>query len=304
MKSSTLLLAAFLCVVAFPTTTVGKNLRFWPKPVQGWPNPLKISKNDSPLKISKNDRFMMSTSKFNYEDSKVWRCTYSNGSAPAISISPSIPSTPSTPSPSPPTPKTSPPPPTPSPPPPTPKTSPPPPTPSLLPPPTPKKSPSPPPLTPSLPPPTPKKSPSPPPPTPKKPPSPPPPTPKKSPSPPPSTPSLPPPTPKKSPSHPPPSDDVSSPPSQPSNPPPEHHHGHRHHQNPWEHIDTCMRNMGPVTMCRAQMEFSFFTRMFQVSDYCCKLIVNMKDECDDVIWGFFTDPFFVPLVRCTCHVTY
>ncbi|CAL9246900.1 unnamed protein product [Arabidopsis halleri] len=301
MKNSIVLVAAvFLCLVAFPTTTVGK---YWPK-IEGWPNPSEISRNEL--------MFLNTGHSFGYGVSKVWKCTYSNGSAPAISISPStpFPSTPSKPSPSPPTPKTSPPPPTPSPPPPAPKKSPPPPTPSLppptpkkspSPPPTPKKSPSPPPTpkkspstpsTPSLPPPTPKKSPS----TPSTP-SLPPPTPKKSPSTP-STPSLPPPTPKKSPSLPP-SDDHSS---SPTNPPPEHRH-HHHQQNPWEHIESCMRNMGPVGMCRMQMEVSFYTRLFSVSDYCCNLVVNMESECDDVAWGFFNDPFFVPLVRYTCHVT-
>ncbi|KAG7565179.1 hypothetical protein ISN44_As10g018910 [Arabidopsis suecica] len=276
MKNFIVLVAtAFLCLVAFPTTTVGK---YWPK-IEGWPNPSEISRNELMV--------LNTGHSFGYGVSKVWKCTYSNGSAPAISISPStpIPSTPSTPSkpsPSPPTPKKSPPPPTPSPPHPAPKKSPPPPT--------PKKSPSPP-STPSLPPPTPKKSPSPPP-TPKKSPSPPP-TPKKSPSTP-STPTLPPPTPKKSPS-PPPSDDHSP---SPINPPPEHHQ-----QNPWEHIESCMRNMGPVGMCRMQMEVSFYTRLFSVSDYCCNLVVNMESECDDVAWGFFNDPFFVPLVRYTCHVT-
>ncbi|KAG7628018.1 hypothetical protein AtNW77_Chr3g0205621 [Arabidopsis thaliana] len=249
MKTSIVLVAAaFLCLVAFPTTTVGK---YWPK-IEGWPNPSEISRNELML--------LNTGHSFGYGDSKVWKCTYSNGSAPAISISPStpIPSTPSTPSPPPPAPKKSPPPPT------------------------PKKSPSPPSLTPFVPHPTPKKSPSPPP-TPSLPP----PAPKKSPS----TPSLPPPTPKKSPP-PPPSHHSSS----PSNPP-------HHQQNPWEHIERCMINMGPVGMCRMQMEVSFYTRLFQVSDYCCNLVVNMKSECDDVAWGFFNDPFFVPLVRYTCHVT-
>ncbi|CAA7019419.1 unnamed protein product [Microthlaspi erraticum] len=292
MKSSIVLVAAFLCLIAFPTTTVGKNMRLWPRLVEGWPHPSETARN----------KLFMNT-EFSYGDSKVWKCTYSNGSAPAISISPSTPSTPSTPSPSTPTPshptpKTSPPPPpTPSPPPPTPKTSPPPPTPSP-PPPAPKTSPPQP--TPSPPPPTPKTSP--PPPTPSLPP----PTPKKSPSPPPATPSLPPPTPKKSPSPSPPSDDDSSSPAQPSNPPPEHHHGHHHHQqqNPWEHYNSCWRNMGPTTKCHGEMQMSFFTKLFQVSDYCCNLVVNMKNDCDDYMWPFFADPYFVPLVRYTCHVSY
>ncbi|XP_010515430.1 PREDICTED: merozoite surface protein CMZ-8-like [Camelina sativa] len=280
MKNSIVLLAAaLLCLVAFPTTTVGK---YWPNE-GGWAHPSKPSRNEMML--------LNTLHSLSYGDSKVWKCTYSNGSAPAISISPSTPfptvpstpSTPSTPSPSHPAPKKSPPPPTPSLPPPTPKKSPS--TPST-PPPAPKKSPS----TPSTPSTAPKKSPS----TPSAP-SVPPPTPKKSPSTP-STPSVPPPTPKKSPSHPP-SDDHSS---SPSNPPPSHHH---HNQNPWEHISSCWRNMGPVGMCRLQMEASYFTRLFRVSDYCCNLVVNMKNECDDVAWGFFNDPFFVPLVRYTCHVT-
>ncbi|KAG2311667.1 hypothetical protein Bca4012_026122 [Brassica carinata] len=307
--------AAILCLIAFPTTTVGKNLRFLPKPTQGWPHPSEASTNKM---------FMSTSHKFNYGDSKVWRCTYSNGSAPAISISPSTPITPSpstpstpspsTPSPSPPTPKTSPPPPTLTPPPPTPKKapslipptskkgpSPPPPTPSP-PPPTPTKASSPPSPTPSLPPQTPKKSPSPSPPTPSLPP----PTPKITPFPRPPTPALPPPTPKKSPSPSPPSDDESLSPSQPSNPPPEHHHHshHQHHEYPLEHVGRCVRNMGHVGFCRGQMEISFYTRLFKVSKYCCNLIVNMKNECDDVIWGYFYDPHFVPLVRCTCHVTF
>ncbi|EFH54012.1 hypothetical protein ARALYDRAFT_485405 [Arabidopsis lyrata subsp. lyrata] len=236
MKNSMVLVAAaFLCLAAFPTTTVGK---YWPK-IEGWPNPSEISRNEL--------MFLNTGHSFSYGDSKVWKCTYSNGSAPAISISPStpFPSTPSKPSPPPPASKKSPPPPT------------------------PKKSPSPPSTPSSLPPPTPKKSPS---------------TP--------STPSLPPPTPKKSPSLPP-SDDHSS---SPINPP-------HHQQNPWEHMESCMRNMGPVGMCRMQMEVSFYTRLFSVSDYCCNLVVNMESECDDVAWGFFNDPFFVPLVRYTCHVT-
>ncbi|KAL1214363.1 hypothetical protein V5N11_012944 [Cardamine amara subsp. amara] len=224
MKNSIIFIAAaFLCLIAFPTTTVGKYQ-------DGWPNP-----------------YFNTFHSFNYGDSKVWKCTYSNGSAPAISISNPGSSTPSTPSPL-----------TPSTPPPTPKVSPPPPA--------PKKSLPPP--TPTLPPPTPKKSPSPSPP---------------------STPTLPPPTPKKTPSTP-----------TPSNPPPEHHHHHQ--ESPWEHFDSCMRNMGPVGMCRWQMEVSFHTRLFRVSDYCCNLVANMKNECDDVAWGFFNDPFFVPLVRYTCHV--
>ncbi|RID79385.1 hypothetical protein BRARA_A02127 [Brassica rapa] len=266
MKSSIVLVAAaILCIVAFPTATDGKNLRFGLKPTQGWPHPSEASTNQM---------FMSTSQKFNYGDSKVWRCTYSNGSAPAISISISpptptmpSPSTPTTPSPSPPTPKTSPPPPTPSPPPPTSKKA-------------PSPSPPPPPPTPSLPPPTPTK---------------------KTPSPPPPTPSLPPPTPKKSPSPSPPSDDESSSPSQPSNPPQEHHH---HHEFPLEHIGRCYRNMGQVGFCRGQMAISFYTRLFKVSKYCCNLIVNMKNECDDVIWGYFYDPHFVPLVRCTCHVSF
>ncbi|KAF8053260.1 hypothetical protein N665_1442s0009 [Sinapis alba] len=269
MKNSMYLMAAaFLCLVAFPTITVGKNLRFLPKPIKGWPHPSDIYRNT----------MLVSTShKFNYGDSK----------PPTHSPPPPTPKiSPPPPTPSPPTPIISPPPPTPLPSPPTPKTSPLPPTPSP-PLPTPKISPQPP--TPSLAPPTPNKSPSPPPPT----------------------PSLPPPAPKKSPSPSPPSYDEPSSPSQPSNPPPEHHHSHHHHhhhhhhhQSPSEHIGSCLRNMGPVGVCRGQMALSFFTRMFQVSDYCCNLVVNMKSECEDVIWGYFTDPFFVPLVRFTCHVSY
>ncbi|CAN8254788.1 unnamed protein product [Cochlearia groenlandica] len=297
MKLSIVLVAitTFLFLVTFPTTTVGKNMRFWPnKPTKGWPYPSRISRN--------------TVHRLNYvQDSKVWKCTYSNGSSPAISISPSSPSSPSpptSPKTSPPPPPTlSPPPPTPSPPPPTPKTSPPP----SPPPPTPKTSPplptpSPPPPTPSPPPPTPKTSPPPPTPSPPHPtPSPPPPTPKTSPSPP--KHSLPPPQTTPSPS-PPKEDESSSPPSEPSKPtPPKEPNNHHHHdENPWEHVGTCMRNMGRVRMCRGEMEMSFYTRMFRVSDYCCNLVVNMKNECDDVVWGFFTDPFFVPLVRCTCHV--
>ncbi|CAN8278595.1 unnamed protein product [Cochlearia groenlandica] len=260
-----LMLTTFLCLVSFPTTTFGRFIVSWPKPIsEGWPKPSEISMHD--------DNMFMNTNNLNvnnYEDSKVWTfwtCTYSNGSSPAISISPSTPSptTPLTPSPTPPSPKTSPPPPTP------PKKSPPPPT-------TPKKSPPPP-----------KKSPPPP---------------KKSPPPP--TPSLPHPTPpKKSPPPPRPSFTPPTPPKKSPSPPHEHHHGHDHHENPLQHIDSCMRNMGPVTMCRVQMEISFYTKMFRVEDYCCNLLVNMKSECDDVVWGFFNDPFFVPLVRYTCHVAY
>ncbi|KAH0870538.1 hypothetical protein HID58_077560 [Brassica napus] len=251
-----LVAAAFLCLVIFPTITLGKDLRFWPNPIKGWPHPSNTYRN----------LMLTSTShKFNYGDSKVWKCTHSNGSAPAISISIS----PSTPSASPPAPKT----PTTAPSLSTPKMSSLPPTPSPLP--TPKIS-SPPP-TPSLAAPTPMKSPSPPPPTPK-------------------MSSLPPilsplPAPKISPQPPTP---------EPSNPPPEHHH----HQSPLEHFGSCVRNMGPVGECRGQMAFSFYTRMFQVSDYCCNLVVNMKNECEDAIWGYFTDPYFVSLVRFTCHIMY
>ncbi|CDY23005.1 BnaC07g31820D [Brassica napus] len=253
MKSSMFLVAAaFLCLVIFPTITLGKDLRFWPNPIKGWPHPSNTYRN----------LMLTSTShKFNYGDSKVWKCTHSNGSAPAISISISpsqntnnctfafntqnvfaatytISSSNSQ---------------------------------NIF-------------------------------------------------------------TPTNTVSCGSNSNEVSistaantqnvfaatytisssssqnistaaytsSSPSEPSNPPPEHHH----HQSPLEHFGSCVRNMGPVGECRGQMAFSFYTRMFQVSDYCCNLVVNMKNECEDAIWGYFTDPYFVSLVRFTCHIMY
>ncbi|KAF2589050.1 hypothetical protein F2Q70_00040638 [Brassica cretica] len=40
-----------------------------------------------------------------------------------------------------------------------------------------------------------------------------------------------------------------------------------HAENPLEHFRRCMRNMGPVGMCRGQMVQFLFTRMFQVDAY-------------------------------------
>ncbi|KAG7594233.1 hypothetical protein ISN45_Aa01g030010 [Arabidopsis thaliana x Arabidopsis arenosa] len=219
---------------------------------------------------------------------------------------PSLP--PPSPKKSPPPPKQSPSPPKPSSPPPTPKKSPPSPKPSLSPPkpssppPSPKRSPPPPkpspsPSKPSTPPPTAKKSP--PPPRPSQPP-PKPSPPRRKPSPPIPKPSTSPPTPKISPPSPKPS------PPRPipkKSPPPPTTPAHRY-PNPWVHFANCISEFGPSAICKQQMEVSYYRRGFLVSDYCCNLIVNMRHECTDVILGFFTDPFFVPLIRYTCHVNH
>lgn len=262
---SLIFLVPILCLVISPTTTIAS-----------WPKPSEVSNEDMLMNTEHNHYF---GNKLNFKDSKVWKCTYNNGSGAAVSIS--YPSPPHPPSPKPPTPssrppsplspKKSPPSPKPSPPPRTPKKSPPPPKPSS-PPPTPKKSPPPP--KPSQPPPKPsppRRKPSPP-------------TPKPSTTPPSPKPSPPRPTPKKSP----------PPPTTPS----------PSYQDPWVHFANCISEFGPSAICKQQMEVSYYRRGFLVSDYCCNLIVNMRHECTDVILGFFTDPFFVPLIRYTCHVKY
>ncbi|XP_048593606.1 anther-specific proline-rich protein APG-like [Brassica napus] len=305
MKSLIILIVAQLCIIVSPTTTMG-----------GWPKPSEVS-NEEKLVNTGQAQPHLYAGKFNFGDSKVWKCTYNNGSGVAISISyPSPPQPPSqkppTPS-SPPTPKMAPPLPKPSPPRPSPKKSPPPPKPSS-PPPTPKKSPPPP--KPSPPPPTPKKSPPPPKPSP-------PPTPKMSPPSP--TPSPPRPTPKKSPpnpssltpnespppaktsiliihSPPPPHEPIpaQSPPKEPTTPstqwPP------YRNWNPLGHFINCITEFGPSAVCKQQIEVSYYTGRFRVSDYCCNLFVNMRNECSDVILGFYDDRYFLPLLRCTCHV--
>ncbi|KAL0715837.1 hypothetical protein Bca4012_065159 [Brassica carinata] len=305
MKSLMIVVLAILCVIVSPTTTMG-----------GWPKPSEVS-NEEKLMNAGQPQPHLYAGKFNFGDSKVLKCTYNNGSGAAVSITyPSPPQPPSrkpkTPS-SPPTPKMSPPPPKPSPPLPTPKKSPPPPNPSLPP---PKQSP--PPLKPLPPPPAPKKSPPPPKPspprTPKK--SPPSPTPspprpalKKSPPPPnPSslTPNESPPLPKTSiliiPSPPPPHESIpaQSPPEEPTTPStpwPRYQNW-----NPLGHFINCMAEFGPSAVCKQQIELSYYTGRFRVSDQCCNLFVNMRNECSDVILGFYDDRYFLPLLRCTCHV--
>ncbi|KAH0914336.1 hypothetical protein HID58_028782, partial [Brassica napus] len=279
MKSLIILIVAQLCIIVSPTTTMG-----------GWPKPSEVS-NEEKLVNTGQAQPHLYAGKFNFGDSKVWKCTYNNGSGVAISISyPSPPQPPSqkppTPS-SPPTPKMAPPLPKPSPPRPSPKKSPPPPKPSS-PPPTPKKSPPPP--KPSPPPPTPKKSPPPPKPSP-------PPTPKMSPPSP--TPSPPRPTPKK------------SPPNPSSLTPNESFTLHHRHTNQSQH-NPLQKNqqrhqlngllIGIGILCKQQIEVSYYTGRFRVSDYCCNLFVNMRNECSDVILGFYDDRYFLPLLRCTCHV--
>ncbi|KAF8094917.1 hypothetical protein N665_0349s0020 [Sinapis alba] len=292
MKSLIVLVVALLCVNVSPTTAMG-----------GWPKPSEVS-NEEKLMNAGRPQPHLFAGKFNFGDSKVWKCTYNNGSGVAVSITyPSPPHPPSRKPPTPSSPKMAPPPPKPSPP----KKSPPPPNPSLPP---PKQSPPPP--KPSPLPPTPKRSPPPPkpspPPTPKmSPPSPPRPALNKSPPPPnPSflTPNESPPLPKTStliiPSPPPPHESIpaQSPPKEPTTPTTPW----PYYQNPLGHFINCMTEFGPSAVCKQQIELSYYTGRFRVSDQCCNIFVNMRNECSDVILGFYDDRNFLPLLRCTCHV--
>ncbi|XP_010530217.2 PREDICTED: uncharacterized protein LOC104806833 [Tarenaya hassleriana] len=67
-------------------------------------------------------------------------------------------------------------------------------------------------------------------------------------------------------------------------------------------ISKCMNDHPKAKECYAQILNSYATDTLHLDSECCKMVVLMDDECNDVVYGIFKSAFFPRLLQYSCHL--
>ncbi|EOA39361.1 hypothetical protein CARUB_v10012414mg [Capsella rubella] len=69
-------------------------------------------------------------------------------------------------------------------------------------------------------------------------------------------------------------------------------------------VEKCLRKDGSKTSekCFSQILSSWTKKDYALDNECCKIVVNLDKKCKSHVHMLFKSPFFVPLLRYSCHI--